>query len=145
MARKAEFATILDGVEAAGAGTAIDVLLYRHVTLVFEGEDDTATDPAVMTPIIKGTAKSSAPADWTAAAAADNSYGSIGGWDQDTLDTKQGSTGIAFAANGVKQIVINTDGLHWLNVDIPVANYTSGKMTVTALLLNDSRHVKLTI
>lgn len=120
-ADRSEGDRVLGNLSAAGHTGAINVGAYRHVFLTLVGHTSAAFDVLIQTTLLDDEP------DFTAAAALDNEWAYMGSFDlNDPSSVVAGATGYSFAANGVKQIIVNTDKVEWLAVE--VANYTSGNL-----------------
>lgn len=124
--------TFLDDVSATGAGTAMLVSNYRHITVLIATENS-----ANLTVKCKGAVSisqdgSSPVTDWTAAASVTNLYSTIGMYDYEDATLKDGDTGIVLTGtDDVIILTVNTDGLDYLNFDVTA--YTAGNLNVSAV------------
>ena len=102
-------------------GQAIDVHLYRNLVLTFAV--DSSPDLEVF---IVGSQSDDKPTFLDPQAKA-NRYEFINSIDQEDAAAIAGDTGITLNAADVRQISINTDGLHW--VTIKTKNYFGGDLS----------------
>ena len=116
---------ILSAQGATGAGTAVNVQDFRHITVVVS-----SANTADLTVHAQGAIAATAPT-WTSAAALANEWSYIGMYDYEDATFKDGDTGIVFAgADDTAIYTINTDGLKWLN--FRVSAWVAGDVTVRA-------------
>ena len=108
--------TILDGVSAVGAGTTMHVKDFSHLALTFAVSGFGAGDTAVLK--VQGSQSATAPTFGSAQA-----YNNL--WDYVLIvDLEDGSNvagddGVTFATtDDVRQFEVNTNGLHWVTVNV---------------------------
>lgn len=115
----------LDAKGATGAGTAMNVSDFRHIT-VYVATDGGAD--AALTVKCAGSIDSTEPT-WASAASVSNEYSYIGMYDYEDATLTDGDTGFVVAtADDTQMFTINTDGLIWVN--FVVTARTAGEVTV---------------
>jgi len=108
-------------------GNALDVSATNTAILELIG-----SSTAVLTVKLQGSTQNTQPT-WTSVQSATNRYEYKAAQNQqDPYTIKKGDTGIAFAADGTLQYLVDVRGLQWLNAIISA--YTTGKVTIKATL-----------
>lgn len=122
--------TILNAKAAVGFGTTVAVA--SHMNLMIELA---ATGGANLTVKIQGSLSATQP-DFTAAATATNRWAYIASYDyNDPSSVVVGATGFVIAADTVKNILVNTDGINWLNMHVTA--YAAGSVSADAIMFNN--------
>jgi len=122
--------TMLSAKAADGIGANINVTDFRHILLEF----GTASS-ANMTVKFQGSLSDTAP-DFSAAQSVSNHWDYIGVYDLQSGNIIAGDTGIALAAaDDFRLLMVNTDGLKWVNAI--VSSYVAGSVTVKVRCFND--------
>jgi len=123
--------TILDGASANGWGTEIPIAGYRHIMLVIS-----TASSAAGTIKIGGSFLDKDDVDFTASAAVDNEWDFVYGYNYNSAAGVVGDTGFVYSGtDAVEQIIVNTDGLNTLNVNL--SNYSAGNFTVKAFAVTN--------
>lgn len=106
--------TCLNAKAATGVGNAINVQDYRHVIIQLA-----TASSANLTVKVAGSGSLSAP-DFGSAASVSNHWTYLESYDNaDTSAAIAGATGIvATGTDIVKTIVVNTDGISWINLNV---------------------------
>jgi len=116
---------------ATGVGSPQLVNDYKNIQI----ELVSATD-ANFTAKIQGSFAETCPT-FSSAASATNPWFYVNSWDLSDITTNvTGATG--YSASGtdiVKGILVNTDALRWLNLDVTA--YSAGTITATAIVYNN--------
>ena len=121
---------MLSAKAADGIGANINVTDFRHILLEF----GTASS-ANMTVKFQGSLSDTAP-DFSAAQSVSNHWDYIGVYDLQSGNIIAGDTGIALAAaDDFRLLMVNTDGLKWVNAI--VSSYVAGSVTVKVRCFND--------
>lgn len=117
--------TILDGASANSWGTSIPVAGYRHIMLVIS-----TASSAAGTIKIGGSFLDQDNVDFTSAAAVGNEWDFVASYNlQNPTNIIVGDTGVVYAGtDAVEQLIVNTDGLNTLNVNL--SNRSAGSFTV---------------
>jgi len=120
--------TILDAVAAVGFGTTINVSDYRHIMLKFS--TDTSAN---LTFKIQGSLSETAP-DFTAAQSTSNHFDFVGSFDlNDPSSVVTGDTGYSVTGtDDVKNIIVNVDGLTFLNAEVTARSAGSVTLKVVS-------------
>lgn len=117
---------ILNEQDETGTGTAAMVAGYQNVMLQV-----IATDPTGITIKVQGSLSNvngDAP-DFSMTPSAINPWDYVAVFDyQNPTSVIAGDTGLTFSSDDVKNLLVNVDGLTWLNVT--VTGYTDGDITV---------------
>lgn len=121
---------ILDKATVTGAGKAQLATDFRHILLSVVG-----SNTASFTIKFAGSMQNEMP-DFNTSPSYTNQWDYVQVKDLINQNTIDGSTGLTFSANGVKNIEVNTNGLRW--VTAIVTSMTSGEASVFATLINDS-------
>jgi hypothetical protein len=124
---------ILTAQAANGVGTAILVNDYKNIQIAL-----TTSGSATATIRIQGSLQ--APEDrpdFSAAPSPTNQWDYVAIWNyQDPTAIITGSTGIAVTGTDIsRNLLVNTDGLVWLNVE--VSGYAAGSVNATAVVYNN--------
>ena len=104
-------------------GHAIDVSLYKHPVLIIN-----SASSADVTLLVVGS-HSKTPPTFIEPASATNLYDNLNLIDQEDAAAIAGDTGVVIAADETRQIAINTNGMHWINVK--TLNYFGGDLQVS--------------
>ena len=108
---------------ANGFGDPMNVQPFKNINIALHGSGTAAFTVKVM-----GSDQKAVP-DWTAAASATNDWSYIGTWDLDPVTIIAGSTGYVFAGDATARLLVNTDTLTHINVE--VSGYSAGALTAT--------------
>lgn len=118
---KTKTTTILDGAEATGWGTPIDVRDYDEVLLMLNMSTGTAT--------VKFAGTADDTVDFTSAGSATNFWDYIDVTDAEDGASIDGDTGIATSTSADHRLLkLSTKGLTIINAN--VSAYTSGTITL---------------
>lgn len=119
---------VLEAATATGLGKMINVADFRHVQVVVAadgGASGTVKFPASFVEEWEDV-------DMSAAALPGNEWDFVAAYNlNDPSSILTGDTGLVVAADGVEQLIINTDGINFLSANI--TDYTSGNFTVTII------------
>lgn len=121
---------ILDKATTTGAGNAQLATDFRHILLSVVG-----SNTASFTIKFAGSLQDQEP-DFNSSPSYTNQWDYVQVKDLINQNTTDGSAGITFGANGVKNLEVNTNGLRWFTAI--VTSRTSGEASVFATLINDS-------
>lgn len=123
--------SILTAQAATGTGTSVNVQDFQNIQLQV-----TTASSANLTIKIQGSMEDTAP-DFSASASGTNAWTYISSYDlNDPTTVIIGSTGIAATGTDIfKNLLVNVDGLAWINVTVTARS--AGSVTVKCLAFNN--------
>lgn len=123
--------TIMTAKAATGIGTSINVRDFQNIMLQVA-----TASTATLTIKVQGSLADVAP-DFSSTATASNPWAFVACFDYiDPSTVIPGGTGIGTVATDyVKNLLVNVDGLCWINVIISA--YTQGSVTVESISFNN--------
>ena len=127
--------TCFKQLAATGWGVNMDVSQWRHVMIVLVAENNAGVSGTIQ---IAGSLQDSNDANLNFATTPSlvNMYDYLSSYDaQEGITAIAGNTGYTFNAAGVKQIMVNTDAIRTLNVNLSA--YASGKFTAYVYGMNN--------
>lgn len=130
MARKGRFNTFLNAAVASAQGTSMDVTAFEHVMVSIAGAGTADGTVKCMGSI------AAAEPTWGSAQSPTNAWDYIFMYDANDNSTVDGDTGVVFSGDDVKQFIVNTENLRWLNFDL---TRVGGNFTVKGYAMNDTR------
>lgn len=122
--------TILDAAAATGAGTSVNIISYKNMQLKV-----TSQGSFNGTIKIQGSLQKDEPT-WGSAASATNSWDYVAVFDLiDPTNVIPGGTGISASGTdiGTKNLLVNADGLVWLNVIVTARSAGSVNVELVAM------------
>lgn len=123
--------TIMTAKAATGIGTSINVRDFQNIMLQVA-----TASTATLTIKVQGSLKDTEP-DFSSSATASNPWAYVAVFDYiDPSTVIAGGTGISTVATDyVKNLLVNVDGLCWINVSVTA--YTQGSVTVESISFNN--------
>ena len=121
-------ASIMTQKTTSGVGTAINVQKYERVVLTIIGEGTITAALEILG--TQETGLTDPITDWTTPNLT-NPVSPVFCVNQDSGSSVEGSTGIAFSGTAaVRQYILNTECLSWLNANLSAISGAGAKMTV---------------
>ncbi len=121
---------ILTNKTANGVGMARLIADYKNVQLSLVG-----SGTAAFTVKIQGSLSVDAP-DFSSPPSLTNRWGYIASIDYNNpANLIVGSTGIVFAGDAVRNLLVNVDGLNWLNCE--VSNHSTGRADADVVMFTN--------